>query len=473
MTMLIEPLFTNLFPSADKSDWLAQVRKELKDEHAYERLRWHTDTSTEQEGFTLEPYYTSEDLSGLPLHTIQNAQKQTPGWLNVPVYKLTADPKADNAVLRDTLDRGVDAVVLHGSAQHSTDMLDSATLSRLLNGIKLSDTPFFFQLTDQVDAFVRALQVVAPYQLKGGLFADPLAHWATTGVPFDEGLNALAEATRQTANSPQFRTITVSSHVFHNAGATPTQELAFLLASLADQYDYLTDAGLSIETLMAKTILSVSVGTSYFTEIAKLRALRVLAARFGQAYGLVSYQPFVHVQTSTFYDATTTPYTNLLRATTESLAAVIGGCDALTTHRYDAVLGQQSEYSDRIARNISLLLKDESYLDKVADSSAGSYYVENLTHQLVEAAWTFFIDVEKRGGFVQAFAAGFVQDEIEQAYQNKVKTVQQGKVLVGVTKFRFDETPVTNLPHDATNSRTKSVAGLALLPDRRLAELFE
>lgn len=468
----MEPLFTHLFSSADKSTWLAQVQKELKDENAYESLRWPTDTSVEQKGFTLEPYYTGEDLINLPLQAIQNAQKQLPGWLNTPAYALTTDPKADNAVLRDSLSRGVDAIILHGSAEYGLHALDGATLSWLLNGIKLSDTPVFFQLTRQTDSLIRALKVVAPYQLRGGLLADPLAQWVTTGEPFDEMLNALADATRQTIDSPQFRTITVTSHAFHNAGATPTQELAFLLASLAAQYDSLTDAGWSIEQLMAKTTVSVSIGTSYFTEIAKLRALRVLAARFGQAYTAVGYQPFVHAQTSTFHDAAATPYTNLLRATTEAIAAVVGGCDALTIHPYDDVIGRASEFSARIARNVSLLLKEESYLDKVADASAGSYYVENLTHQLVEAAWALFLEVEKRGGFGQAFRSGFIQHEIDWAYQTKVDAVRSGKTLVGVTKFRFDETPAPSALADDKGLSPPS-ADFSLLPDRRLAQPFE
>ncbi len=446
----MEPFFSTLFPPTDKSAWRAQVQKEQKSsqngEDAYERLRWAT-----EEGFLLEPYYTADDLAALPLNTIQSAQKQSPGWLNAPERTIT-DEKADNLVLRDVLARGVDALVLN-LPDHLNRI--GEVLPRLLTGIKLSDTPVFFRLASQhITDFIRTLKTIAPYQLKGGLLTD--------------SYDSTAEVTRLTTDSPQFRTICASGHTFHNAGATATQELAFTLASLADTYDQLTNDGLTIEQLVPKTIVSMSVGTSYFREIAKLRALRVLLARFLSAYSYSHPAPFfLHCQTSTFYDAATTANTNLLRATTEAMAAVIGGCDALTVHPYDTVLGKspEREFADRIARNVSVLLKEESYLDKVTDPSAGSYYIETLTHTLAEAAWALFLDIEKQGGFAKALANGFVQTEIERSYQAKIEAVRHGKVLVGVTKFRSDE------PSDQNYTLIKKVAGL--LPDRRLAEEFE
>ncbi|QIP12293.1 methylmalonyl-CoA mutase [Spirosoma aureum] len=453
----MEPLLSDLFPDADKSAWLMQVQKELKSTSTgnspYESLRWPTD-----EGFVVEPYYTADDLNSLPLETIQAVQKQVPGWLNVPERQITNE-RTDSIILRDSINRGADALILN---------LPSAAidLSWLLNGIKLSDNPVFFKTNDPT-AFVDSLKTVAPYQLRGGLLTDPMAQWLQSGQPVGAGYQTVADVTKATFDSPQFRTICANSHLFHNAGATATQELAFLLASLADQYDHLTDLGLTIEQLVSKTLLSVSVGTHYFMEIAKLRALRVLLVRFLTAYGSVQSSLFIHCQTSTFYDAAVTPYANLLRATTETMAAVMGGCDALTVHPYDTVSGLTSdhEFADRIARNISILLKEESYLNKVADPAAGSYYIENLTQQLVESAWALFLAVEKRGGFERAFTDGFIAGEIEQAYQAKVDAIRAGKVLVGVTKFRSDE--IMNQLNQSSETSA------SLLPDRRLAAEFE
>ncbi|WP_080058845.1 methylmalonyl-CoA mutase family protein [Spirosoma aerolatum] len=439
----MDSFFSSSFPPADHSAWLAQVRRELKDAGAYESLRWHTD-----EGFTLEPYYTADDLNQLPLSLIQGAQKQKPGWINAPVYT-GSDEKTTNVVLKDILTKGAEGLVVRLSGKPD--------LPQLLNGIKLAETPVYFEfqseITSQeiVDA-IQSLKIIAPYQLKGGILTD-------TG----EATDAI---THLTADSPQFYTVGVSTHAFHNAGATATQELAFTLASLADRFDQLTDAGLPIEQLTQKLILSVSVGTNYFVEIAKLRALRVLIQRFLRYYQkAATTDPIqIHARTSTFYDSTATIYTNLIRATTEAMAAIIGGCDVLSIHAYDAVLNQPSEFSERIARNVSILLNEESHVGKVADPSAGSYYIENLTHHLAETAWALFITIEKRGGLTKAMADGYIQDELERSYQTKVKAIKNGSVLVGVNKFRFDE-PTTQ-PHSI---RTKGMG----VTEKRLAEPFE
>lgn len=446
----MESLFSTLFPNADKADWRAQVQNELKGKEAYEQLRWQTG-----EGFVIEPYYTVDSLAEIPLSLIQAAQKPTVGWLNMPDYQITIE-KTDNAKLRAALASGADALLLDLPGE-------TLNLSQLLNGIKLSETPVFFRIapdlsSEKVVNFVKTLRTIAPYQLRGGLLTS------TT--------DSIADITRLTADSPQFRTVYIQSHTFHNAGATAVQELAFMLASLADAYDTLTDAGLTIDEVVPKTLLSVSIGTSYFLEIAKLRALRVLTNRFLSAFHTpdnIHHTVQIHAQTSTFYDAATTPYTNLIRVTTEAMAAVVGGCDALTIYPYNQVLGQVSdqEFAERIARNVSVLLKQESYFDKVADPSAGSYYIENLTHQIAEAAWALFLDVEKRGGLAKALATGFVQQEINRAYQAKIDAVREGKVLVGVTKYRSEGNKPKPKPekHGADNTD--------LLPNRRLAEEFE
>ena len=445
----MKSLFSSSFPATDKSAWLTQVQQELKDTGTYESMRWHTD-----DGFTLDPYYTADDLTHLPLAIIQGAQKQLPGWLNAP-ERLISSEKADNLLLRDALTRGADALVL--------TLVKKPDVSVLLNGIKLSEIPVFFRSGNELSGIdlvdlVQSLKTSAPYQWKGGLLA--------------ETSDATAEITRQTADSPLFRTVCVNSHGFHNAGATITQELAFTLAMLVDTYDKLTDTGLPIDQLITKTMLSVSVGTSYFPEIAKLRALRVLMSRLLSAYSIsasLHHSYGLHCQTSIFYDSVVTPYTNLLRATTEAMAAVIGGCDALTIHPYKAVSGKLPDnFDERIARNISVLLKEESYFDKVADPSAGSYYIENLTNQLAESAWGLFLEVEKKGGYEKAMHDGFIQTEIERSYQAKREAVRNGKVLVGVTKFRSDE---ENTKADQPTKATKNPPGT--LPNRRLAGEFE
>lgn len=456
----MESLLTNPFPPADKAAWRAQVQKDLKDPVALDSLNWHPETSDRKtsdreppdqtKGITLEPYYTSGDMLALPLAQNQSAQPCNPGWLNAPAYELTGDVKADNLRLRDALSRGADALVL-------TVPTDS-DLPKLLDGLKLSDTPVYFRLQGDADTFLERLRQVAPYQLRGGVLTD-----TDTTI----AVNLLS----QTADSPNFCTICIGSHPYHNAGATATQELAFMLGALADRYDALTHAGLSVDQLIPKTILSVAIGTSYFMEIAKLRALRVLWSRFVSAYQTTppARPAFIHAQTSSFYEAVRSSYTNLLRATTEAMAAVIGGCDVLTVRPYNAVFtqsvdGSDQAYAGRIARNVSILLKEESYLDKVADPAAGSYYIETLTNTLAEAAWALFLRVEAARGLAKS--ADLVQSELDAAYQAKVDALKNGRVMVGVNKFQEGEVKRSPQPVTVEN------AGPGL-PVRRLASFFE
>ncbi len=451
----------NVFPPAGKTAWQQQVQRELPDGQSPDSLR-----RLQADGFVTEPYYTADDLDQVPASAQQLAQQQTPGWLNTPTVNLT-DPTTDNPTLRRALTAGADALLI--PVTRPTD------LSRLLVGIKLSDTPVFFQETEDISlidssAFFTALRQVAPYQWRGGFLSGKVEY--------------IAMAMTQTADSPRFRVVCADSRPFHNAGSTAGQELALLLAQLADHYDYLTEQGFSIEQLATKTMVMVPVGTNYFSEIAKLRALRILWQRFVGSYQLSvdkSQNPkpplFIHAQTSTFYEAAVTPYTNLLRATTEAMSAVIGGCDALTVLPYDQLTHQPgrpaSELGDRLARNVSLLLRDESQLGRVADPGAGSYYIESLTHQLTEAAWSIFLQVEEMGGLSKAMANGFVTDLLDKAFTANVATVKQGRVLVGVTQFRHDEVPANVAPTVLAESSLTTVFSTAPLPNRRLAESFE
>jgi methylmalonyl-CoA mutase len=157
----------------------------------------------------------------------------------------------------------------------------------------------------------------------------------------------------------------------------------------------------------------------------------------------------------------------MLRATTEAMSAVMGGCDALTVLAYDSVMGDQnSELGERIARNVSILMREEAHLDKIVDPSAGSYYIENLTYQLSTEAWNLFQKVDGLGGITAAFEKGFIKEEINQSYAAKVKNLQSGKVMVGVNKFRLE-------PKNELKSIENLDNSSMFLQNRRLSEIFE
>lgn len=462
-------ILNKLFNPVDKAQWQQQVTADLKG-RALDTLRWQT-----PEGFTLDPFYTAEDTLRLPLAAIQSAQTdRAPGWLTMP--EITITPLANPDLLAQLRKQGADGFLLTVSST-PVQFIDWA---RQLRGLPFHETPIWFRPDGQADQWVSALMELTAHPLTGGLMGDPVAHRFRTGHQPHEAFSQLAEATRLSLDWPRFRTITADSSVFHNAGATATQELAFTLGSLVEQYDRLTDSGLTPAQLVPKTTVSIAVGTSYFTEIAKIRALRVLLQRLLTAYEptLAQSSLFVHAKTSLFYNARVTPYANLLRTTTEAMAAVIGGCDALTVSPYNTVLGpsispSEREQGERMARTISILLKEEAHLDKVVDPAAGAYYLEQFTAQLVEAAWRLFLQVEGMGGLLQAFRQGFVQETIDQAYKASVQALKKGRVMVGVNQFRHDEGPVAINGLATDNAPVRPESGASLLVDRRLAEEFE
>ena len=451
------PLFSEFSP-VSKETWKQQTIKDLKGKDFDATLLWNT-----AEKMVVQPYYASEDLVDERLEALQACQEKNAGWLNQPQIEV-GDEKTTNAQLKAVLQKGADALTLDVRKKEKIEW------TKVLDGLKLSETPVFFATNGQEKAVVEALLKMIPYQIKGGLADDGLAQWTQTGELPATYFNDLASLIRQTATSPQFRVVCISSHAFHNAGANVVKELACTLASAVTYLDKLTDEGVSWEEILLKVYFSLSIGTNYFFEIAKLRALRYLWQKVSGAFLEGYHNCYIHAQTSTFYDAATTPNTNMLRATTEAMSAVMGGCDALTVHAYDAAFQPSDDFSERIARNISILLKGESYLDKTVDPAAGSYYLENLTLQLVDAAWALFLAIEEKGGFMEAIAQNFIQEAIEENYQQTLHALQEGKrVMVGVNKFRFDEGAFTPPPTTVAPSEGAFIK----LPNRRIAQPFE
>ncbi len=451
--------FFDEFQTSTKKDWEAQAIKDLKGKNFEQTLVWNT-----PEGFQVQPYYAEEDLAAVPVSAIQQAQasKKKPGWQNRASISFVNEKQANKAII-EALQNGVHAVAIDLS--HAE--VSGVDIPRLLDKIKLSDTPVYFK-TNNYTALLSALKKYVAYQPKGGLIFDSLGDFFSGRAPVEPATwKSAKNLIMDTAASPAFYVLAVQSETFHNAGANTVQELAFTLASAVTYLDKLTDEGLTAVQVASKIEFSLAIGTNYFMEIAKIRSLRYLWSRVLTAYGLADTSCRIHCHNSYFYDAVPDAHTNMLRATTEAMAAVIGGCDSLGIHGYDAVFTTEpSETSNRIARNIANLLSDESYMGKSRDVAAGSYYLENLTNDLSTAAWNLFLAVEQKGGILAAFEEEFVQTEIEKAYQEKVAQLQNGKVMVGVNRFKspFDTPQILPAPPDVDKH---------FLPVRRLSTSFE
>ncbi|MFY7829834.1 MAG: methylmalonyl-CoA mutase family protein [Flectobacillus sp.] len=452
------------FQPHSKEVWKNQAIKDLKGKDFEQTLIWQAEGD-----LRIEPFYSPEDLSSLPADLIQSAQKNTAiaSWHNREKIIFSTE-KETNQLILEAIEWGADSVIIDFEEKNITTI----NFKQLLHQIKLSEVYVFFKVQNQSLQLLETLASLIPYQMKGGVQDDYLATWMHTGELSKDSTTLLAHSIRKVQNHPQFKTLLVSGEVFHNAGANSVQEIAFTLANALEYIDQLTEAGLSLEEILHKLEFGLAIGTDYFIEIAKIRALRYLWQKVlseGYAFDKANEFPaMITAYTSSYFDAALTPNTNMLRATTEAMSAIIGGADALVLHAYNSTFEQEEGFGKRIARNISTILKEESYLDKVNDASAGSYYIEHLTFELAQKALILLQKVAALGGSIAAFEQGFTQNAIAETHRHRQEATTSGKrILVGVNKFRFDEKPFV---YEAKEEYSSSIP---LLSAQRLSEVVE
>lgn len=459
-------LFNN-FNSHSNEQWQKQVINDLKGKDFDETLNFII-----QENVKIKPYFDCEDLNNIPLNFIQQSQIQgvVKAWNNREIIKYKSE-KETNILIISLLEAGADAFLVDFSGFFEMEI----EVKKLLRNIKISDTPFFFKVENAALNLVKELQVIAPYHWKGGIDNDILGRYFRTGNYDINQWIEMGEILRIVQNFPSFKTLIVNSHLFHNSGANVAQELAYTLASAIEIMDRISEQNIDLKEIVQKIEFSISVGTNYFVEIAKIRALKFLWTKIlMQGYGLNEQNIpgiSIHCVTSSFYDAAITPHTNMLRVTTEAMSAIIGGCSALSVRAYDETFQESDEFSRRISRNISSILKEESYFDKVIDPSAGSYFIENLTFQIAEEAFTLLQAVENQGGIIEAFEKNYIQNEIKRNFEAKQDSLLKNEsIMIGVNKFRHDETPFNEIE---TVEKKQSDIGFDLLTDVRLSQIFE
>jgi methylmalonyl-CoA mutase len=200
----------------------------------------------------------------------------------------------------------------------------------------------------------------------------------------------------------------------------------------------LTQRGISSLTAAFKIKFSLGTGSNYFSEIAKLRAARLLWSVVNNGFNPDSgnIKMDIHCVTSKWNKTLYDPYVNLLRTQTEAMSAILGGADSLTVEPFDIVFRHPDEFSERIARNQQLILKEEAYFNKVADPAGGSYYIENLTSLIAKNAWKLFIEIEDQGGFLSCLKSGWIQRKLLESASGRKSDIASGKeILLGTNKF--------------------------------------
>jgi methylmalonyl-CoA mutase len=430
------------FPASTAAEWKAKIIKDLKGID-YNTLLWQT-----AEGFDIQPFYTAEDLA--PESGELTGRDSTTPWLNRELIE-ASQPATVQQHIQNALANGADAVQLN----LGNSSWQAADIAKALQGTALNQVPVAFNCSEAaaIQAYIKQYHPSVS-ALKGSISFDALAHSMIQETNLAVGFDQIYSLHNLFKEASNFTTITVGGHHFHNSGAGTVQELAFTLASVVTYLDELTQRGATAEELCNDVEFSVSVGTNYFFEIAKLRALRLLWLKIAAAYGVTVSTVRIHAETSQWALTAADPYVNMLRHTTEAMSALTGGCTSLTVLPYNwAISTERDEFSARIARNVSTILKEESYFDKTSNAASGSYYLEKLTDSLAEAAWQQFLEVEEKGGIVKAFEDGWIQDTIAASRAKKLEALRNGsEVLVGTTKYSITGEGITHEAARASDS---------------------
>ncbi|WP_347157902.1 methylmalonyl-CoA mutase family protein [Pontibacter chitinilyticus] len=451
-----QKLFTEFAAApSGPAEWEQKARKDLRDT-PLESLTWHT-----YEGIEVKPYYTRQDIQHLPFVQqkpgdfpfLRGRKTSNNNWLNVSQLKVqetgtNAVEKAADALARGA--NGIHFILLQ------PDLFDVAYL---VEKVDLSTVSASYTLHDQPVAFLKRLYAalgakqVSHRNLKGFVHFDPITAKGTLTETEGQEIIELLELTK---DSPDFYGVTVCGTNFSSIGASVTQEVAYTLSAAVAYVDRLTDAGEPLESVLRNMQFCMASGTNYFFEIAKLRALRLLWAAVVEAYQAepaLAAKLRIHSVTSSWYQTTLDPYVNMLRATTEAMAAVIAGCDSLTVVPFDNTFEQPDEFSERIARNVSIILKEEAYLDKTVDPAGGSYYLESLTNELAQKAWALFKKTEALGGFETAYTKGAILGPITEVSRMKFRNIATGRdVLVGTNKYPNPKESISFDPEELIQS---------------------
>ncbi len=461
------------FPRADYDRWRALVDKALKGAPFEKKLIART-----YEGLDVQPIYAPGDApEGLPHALLGRA-----GPWQIRQYIDHPDPAACNLAIKDELAHGVDAIWLGLDADGETGCLVRVLddLDRALDGVELNTTPL--ALRPGAAFAAHAALLLGLFARRGddpeigrpSFGADPLGVLAATGS-LPQGLDAayaqMADLAAYVAGeAPSARALRLDMAPYHGAGANEVQVLACLLATAAAYLRELDSReDMSPDRALATIEVALPVDGDLFMSIAKLRAARLLWGRLAEACGVEAAAVPMRLHAATAHRVLTRrdPWVNLLRASATTFGAALGGADAITALPMDAALGLSTPFSRRVARNIQLVLREESHLGRVTDPAGGSWYLERLTADLAASAWSLFQDIEGRGGMAAILADGWLKERVAATLAARKKALARRKdPLTGVSEFPdVHERPVAADTVDREALRAAASTAAGDLPD--------
>ncbi|MBR4899203.1 MAG: methylmalonyl-CoA mutase small subunit [Prevotella sp.] len=414
-----EKLFSE-FQSPTTQEWLDKIEVDLKGADFQKRLVWRTN-----EGFNVQPFYRREDLKemktpdALPgeFPFVRGNKKDTNEWYVRQNIAVT-DPAEANKKALDILNKGVDSIGFKlGHAELSADFIETLLKDIRLDIVEVSYRACMRHAQQLADLLVAYFEKMGydKEKIVGGVGFDPIERMLMKGKDSTMLLPDMPKLVEKLKDYPNLRCVMVHSDLLNNSGAYIVQELGYALAWGNEYLQQMVDAGVDVDLAAKKIKFYMGVSENYFMEIAKFRAARLLWAQIVKQYEPkcdCACKMVINASTSTYNQTVFDSYVNLLRSQTEAMSAALGGVHSMVVTPFDVPYEKPTEFSERIARNQQLIIKEESHFDRIVDPGAGSYYIEHLTDALAQEGWKLFLKVEEEGGFLAAVQAGTVQADI-------------------------------------------------------------
>ena len=438
-----EKLFSE-FQAPTTQEWLDKIEVDLKGADFQKRLVWRTN-----EGFDVQPFYRREDLANLKTPDalpgefpfVRGNKKDSNEWYVRQNIKVD-DPAEANQKALDILNKGVDSI----GFRFGGDKVSAEFLETLLKDIRLDIVEVSYRTCPR--HALELAQLLVKYfekhgydkeKIVGGVGFDPIDKMLQKGKDTTPLLEVAPQLVETLKDYPNLRCIMVHSDTLNNAGAYIVQELGYALAWGNEYLQQLVDAGIDADQAAKSIKFYMGISENYFMEIAKFRAARLLWAQIVKQYEPkcdCACQMIINATTSTYNQTLFDSYVNLLRSQTEAMSAALGGVHSMVVAPFDGVYEKPTDFSERIARNQQLLIKEEAHFDRIVDPSAGSYYIEHLTDALAQEAWKIFLKVEEEGGFLQAVKNGTVQDDINATnVKRHGDAAKRKEFLLGTNQF--------------------------------------
>ena len=432
------------FDSVSAKAWKQKIQVDLKGANYNDTLIWNT-----EKDINVKPFYHKDDFEDKLFTEIQSN-----AW-SISQSIFVFDVEKSNAKAINAIERGAENIIFILPNKE-------VSITTLLQNIDTTSTPLYFELQFIDPEYAKQLSAISGVTL----LTDIIGNLAKSGNWFST-LNSDYEQLEKIISTNN-NTLSVDLSLYQNAGATIVQQLAY---SLAHANEYLNNFKTNLKSQIT---FKVSVGTNYFFEIAKIRALRILWKTLALEYGVNKTCHIIATPTKrnkTLYDYNT----NMLRTTTECMSAILGGANTICNLAYDAIYHKDNEFGERISRNQLLVLKHESYFNAVENASDGAYYIESLTQQLSEKALALFKDLEQKGGFLKLLKEGVIQKKIKESAAKEQASFDSGNIiLLGTNKHPNKDDRMKNdlelYPFLKMNARKTLIEPIL---EKRLAEKLE